>query len=231
LTITAGQPASFSVAASGTARLSYQWQKSVNGTWANVGTNSATFSLSAAAPTDAGSYRVIVSNSVGSVTSNTSTLTVNAASTLVTAISAGGPAVGSFVADTDFSGGSVSGGTTAAINMSGITNPPRQSVMQHGRYGNMAYTIPGLSAGATYTVRLDFVEYYWTAPGQRVFNVAINGTQVLSNFDIFAAAGGKDIAIARSFTAMASSSGTITITFTSLVDNAMINGIEIYTAG
>jgi hypothetical protein len=158
------------------------------------------------------------------------TLTLNAASgTPVTSISAGGPAAGSFVADTDFSGGNVSGGTTAPIDTSHLTNPPPQSVLQHGRYGNMTYTIPNLTPGATYTVRLDFVEYIWTAAGQRVFNVAINGTQVLSNFDIFAAAGGKNIAIAKTFTATADSTGKITITFTSIVDNAMINGIEILT--
>jgi len=158
------------------------------------------------------------------------TLNLQAAGTLVTAISAGGPAAGAFAADTDFSGGTVSGGTTATINTSQVSNPAPMSVYQHGRYGNMTYTIANLTPGATYTVQLDFVEYYWNAPGQRVFNVAINGTQVLSNFDIFAAAGGKDIAIARSFTATASSSGTITIAFTSLVDNAMIDGIEIYSS-
>jgi hypothetical protein len=229
LTITAGQPASFNVVATGTAPLSYQWQKSVSGNWTNVGTNSATLAISAAASTDAGSYRVIVSNAVGSVTSNTATLTVNASSSTVLAIAAGNSAVGSFVADTDFSGGNVSGGTTATIDTSHLTNPPPQSVLQHGRYGNMTYTIPNLTPGATYTVRLDFVEYYWSAAGQRVFNVAINGTQVLTNFDIFAAAGGKNIAIAETFTATADSTGKITITFTSIVDNAMINGIEILT--
>jgi hypothetical protein len=229
VTITAGQPASFNVVATGTAPLSYQWQKLVSGNWTNVGTNSATLAISAAASTDAGSYHVTVSNVAGSATSSTATLTVNTASSTVLAIAAGNSAVGSFVADTDFSGGSVSGGTTATIDTSHLTNPPPQSVLQHGRYGNMTYTIPNLTPGATYTVRLDFVEYYWSAAGQRVFNVAINGTQVLSNFDIFAAAGGKNIAIARTFTATADSTGKITITFTSIVDNAMINGIEILT--
>jgi fibronectin type 3 domain-containing protein len=153
------------------------------------------------------------------------------ASSLVLAISAGGPAVGAFVADTDFSGGTVSAGTQAAINTSGLSNPPPQSVLQHGRYGNSTYTIAGLTPGASYTVRLDFVEYIYNAAGARVFNVAINGTQVLSNFDIWSAAGGEDIALAKSFAAAASASGTITISFTSVVNNAMINGIEIYTAG
>jgi fibronectin type 3 domain-containing protein len=151
--------------------------------------------------------------------------------TLVQAISAGGPASGSFVADTGFSGGTVSGGTTAFINTSSLTNPPPQSVLQHGRYGNSTYTISNLTPGATYTVRLDFVEYIYNAAGARVFNVAINGTQVLSNFDIWSAAGGENIAIAETFTATASATGTITISFTSVVNNAMINGIEIYTTG
>jgi fibronectin type 3 domain-containing protein len=150
------------------------------------------------------------------------------ATSLVLAISAGGPAAGVFAADTDFSGGTVSVGTKATINTSGITNPPPQSVLQHGRYGNMTYTIPHLTAGATYTVRLDFVEYIFNAAGSRVFNVAINGTQVLSKFDIWVAAGGEDKALAKSFTVTASASGTISIGFTSVVNNSMINGIEVY---
>ena len=123
-----------------------------------------------------------------------------------------------------------SAGTKATINTSGITNPPPQSVLQHGRYGNMTYTIPNLTPGASYTVRLDFVEYAFNAAGSRVFNVAINGTQVLSNFDIWSAAGGENIALAKSFTATASSAGKITIAFTSVVNNSMINGIEIYSS-
>src|SRR5580700_2852623 len=95
--------------------------------------------------------------------------------TLVLAISTGGPAAGSFVADTDFSGGAVSQGTKATINTSGVTNPPPQSVLQHGRYGNFTYTIANLTAGATYVVRLDFVEYVFNTAHSRVFNVSING--------------------------------------------------------
>jgi len=40
---------------------------------------------------------------------------------------------------------------------------------------------------------LGFTESYVTSPGQRIFNVSINGTQVLTNFDIYAAAGGRNI--------------------------------------
>ena len=78
-----------------------------------------------------------------------------------------------------------------------------------------------------YTVRLHFAEIYWTAAGQRVFNVSINGSQVLSNFDIFGTAGGKDIAVVKQFITLANSSGKIIIHFTTVKDNAKISGIEI----
>ena len=77
-TVNVGQSASFSVSASGTGTLTYQWQKLVNGTWTNIsGATSSTYTITAAATTDAGSYWVIVANVGGSVTSNTATLTVN----------------------------------------------------------------------------------------------------------------------------------------------------------
>jgi len=141
-------------------------------------------------------------------------------------ISAGGPAASPFVADEDYTGGTATT-TTNTVSTTGVTNPAPESVYQHNRFGNFTYTIPGLTAGASYTVRLDFAETYWTAAGDRTFNVLINGTQVLTNFDIFATAGGENIAVAESFTATASSAGAVTIQFVTVKDNAQINGIEI----
>jgi hypothetical protein len=76
-TVTAGQTASFAVTANGTAPLSYQWQK--NG--ANIsGATSASYTTPATTTGDSGStYRVVVSNSAGTATSNAATLTVSAA--------------------------------------------------------------------------------------------------------------------------------------------------------
>jgi chitodextrinase len=75
-TVTAGQMATFSVTASGTTPLSYQWQK---GTTNISGATSASYTTPPATLADSGSqFRVIVSNSVGNVTSNPATLTVNA---------------------------------------------------------------------------------------------------------------------------------------------------------
>jgi hypothetical protein len=76
-TVTAGQTATFSVVAGGTAPLSYQWQK--NGV--NIsGATASSYTTPATATTDSGStFDVKVTNTAGSATSNAATLTVNAA--------------------------------------------------------------------------------------------------------------------------------------------------------
>src|SRR4029077_13100714 len=75
-TVTAGQTASFTVAASGTAPLSYQWQK--NGQ--PVGTNLPSYTTPATTTGDnAAQFTLVVSNPSGSATSNAATLTVNPA--------------------------------------------------------------------------------------------------------------------------------------------------------
>lgn len=76
-TVTVGQTATFSVSATGTAPLSYQWQKSGTGI---TGATSASYTTPPTTIADSGGqFSVIVSNSSGSVTSNMATLTVNAA--------------------------------------------------------------------------------------------------------------------------------------------------------
>jgi len=140
----------------------------------------------------------------------------------------GGGAIGSFGSDTDYSGGSVSS-VTSTINTAQVANPAPQQVYQSQRYGNFTYTVTGLTANTAYDVRMDFAELYCTAVGQRLFNVSINGTQVLSNFDIYQSAGGSLKAIARTIVATANSSGMITIAFSSIAGagNPVVNGIEV----
>ncbi|GHO77997.1 hypothetical protein KSD_57680 [Ktedonobacter sp. SOSP1-85] len=149
--------------------------------------------------------------------------------TLVTAINAGGSASGSYVADTDFNQGNQFSDTSTSIDTSGVSNPAPQAVWQNVRwYSAFTYTIPGLTAGNTYTVELDWAELSFQAAGQRKFNVAINGTQVLSSFDVYATAGYKK-ALVRQFSTTANSSGQIVIAFTQGgADNPFINGIAIW---
>jgi len=72
-TVNAGQNASFTVTAIGTAPLSYQWRK--NGV--NIpGATSATLTLNSVGAGNSGSYSVVVSNPYGSATSANATLAV-----------------------------------------------------------------------------------------------------------------------------------------------------------
>jgi len=71
-TVSAGFGVTFSVAASGTRPLHYQWKRGTTG----VGGDAASFSLASAQGADAGSYTVTVSNAGGSVTSDPALLTV-----------------------------------------------------------------------------------------------------------------------------------------------------------
>jgi beta-galactosidase len=153
----------------------------------------------------------------------------------IVAIAAGGPAESnatggdySFVADEDYTGGGDNQVTTAAINLTQPgANAAPMAVYQHGRTGVFTYTIPGLTAGTQYTVLLHFAETYFTAAGDREFNVAINGTSVLTNLDIYGTVG-ANAALVETFTATANSSGDIVIAFTTGAANQpLLMGIEI----
>ncbi|MBN1697236.1 MAG: hypothetical protein JW881_06965 [Spirochaetales bacterium] len=136
-------------------------------------------------------------------------------------------AVGSFQADEYYSGGSTYNNSNS-VDVSQIVNSsPPAALFNNERYGEMSYTIPGFAAGGTYAVTLYFAETYLTSSGGRVFNVSVNGTTVLSNFDIYAAAGGQDMAIDRAFTATATSSGQIVIQFSPVTENPKVNGISV----
>ena len=159
-----------------------------------------------------------------------------------TRINCSGSAAWPFIADGYYSGGSWAG-YADAINTTAANAAPA-AVYQSERYGtSFSYTVPGYAAGSAHTVRLHFCEQYWgisgrggtPGAGKRKFNVTINGAAALSNFDVYAAAGGADIADVEQFTTLADGSGQIVIAFAgvagSVDTNAAVNGIEIDPAG
>ena len=141
-------------------------------------------------------------------------------------VNAGGSWISPYVADTGFTGGQIYS-TTQPIDRSAVVNPAPEDAYRTERYGDMTYTMPALTPGASYDVRLHFAENYVAGPGQRKFNVAINGTAVLSNFDIFAVTGGKHRANIQNFNATANASGQSVIQFTSVINAAKVGAIEI----
>jgi hypothetical protein len=102
-------------------------------------------------------------------------------------------------------------------------------VYQTYRFGTMTYTLPNLTPNAAYTVRLHFAESAFSSTGSRLFNVLINGTTVLTDFDIIAVAGAANRAVVEQFNATATSTGQIAVQFVAHVNNPMINAIEIIT--
>lgn len=116
------------------------------------------------------------------------------------------------------------GGSTYATPQS-ISNTSDPALYQTERYGSMAYnfSVPN----GNYTVTLKFAELYWNAAGDRVFNVSINNQEVLSKFDIFNSAGGQYKAIDKSFPVTVSG-GAINIAFSSVVDSAKVDAIQIF---
>ena len=180
--------------------------------------------LFTAGTTAGGPYTVTASN--GGV-SGTGSITISAVATTIYQLNCGSSsAVSPFKADQYSSGGTMRT-VTNTITTTGVTNPAPQAVYQSERYGTVTYTLPSLIASAQYTVRLHFAELYQTATGKRTFNVLINGTTVLSNYDIYSATGARYKAVVREFTTTANASGQILINLNTVIDNATISGIEI----
>src|SRR5258708_7994080 len=106
------------------------------------------------------------------------------------------------------------GGTTYANSNPIAGSTPAPQVYRTERYGqgksSFSHNIP--VSNGNYSVNLDFAESYVTGPGQRIFDVSINGTQVLTNFDIYAAAGGMNIPAVKTFS-VAATNGILSINF------------------
>ena len=199
------------------------------------GLTSTSYSNAGLAPSTTYYYVVEAADADGtsSASSQASATTPVASGSDIVAIDSGGPAVSnsnggdaSFVADEDYSGGGTATSTNTIVT-AGVTNAAPAAVYQSERAGVFTYTIPGLVAGSSHTVLLHFAEFYWTAAGKRVFNVAINGAPVLSNFDIYATVGANK-ALVEQFAATANSSGQMVISYTSgTADQPKSSGIEI----
>ena len=90
---------------------------------------------------------------------------------------------------------------------------------------NLAYAIP-VTKGKEYKVTLKFAEIYHSAKNLRLFDVTVNGQLFLDNYDVYAAANGKNIAVDTATIATADD-GYIYVELNASKDNAAIKGIVI----
>ena len=138
--------------------------------------------------------------------------------------------VAGFVPDPDMMEGGANGAGSPIDT--GASNAAPAAVYQSERYGNdFTYTFP-VPMGQRYLVRLHFAEIFDHGAGARLENVYINHRQVLTNLDIFAAAGGMNTALVREFpNVMPDHRGNISIRVAAAPDspdqNAKISAIEI----
>ena len=132
-TINAGQTATFSVTASGTAPLSYQWFQNAT---AISGATSSSYTTPVETVSNSGArFSVTVSNSAGSATSNTATLTVNGV------IGALNPSTASL----NFNSVTVSTSSTLGVN---FTNAGSASItISSVAISGVGFTASGISNG------------------------------------------------------------------------------------
>lgn len=209
--------------------LSYNIKRAAvsGGPYATIATNVGNVSYTDTGLANTSNYYYVVS-ALNSLGESANSGQVSATPVAFFQVNSGGGAVGSFTSDANYSGGNASG-TGNTIDTSAVTNPAPQAVYQSERWGNNTYTFTGLLSGTNYKVRLHFAEIYYSAAGIRQFNVFINGTQVLTNFDIFAAAGTNYKAIIKEYAFPANGSGQMVIQYVNIAgkDNAKSSGIEI----
>ena len=136
-TVTAGQTATFTVTATGTAPLSYQWKK--NGT-AISGATSSSYSTPAETTSDNGvQFNVTVSNSAGSVTSNAVTLTVNALAGQLTA------------STSTLSFGTVNVGSSSVLGVTFTNSGASNITISNVSFSGAGFNVSGVSTGSILT--------------------------------------------------------------------------------
>jgi len=130
--------------------------------------------------------------------------------------------LGAFQADSHFNGGT---SYLCPTPISGTSDPSLYQTMRYAQV--LTYNLP--AAAGTYTLKLHFAEPYWWQAGARTFNVKVNGTSVLQNFDIWAAAGGGFKAVVKSFPV--TSPGPVAVTLEGVVGQPVISALELVGSG
>ncbi len=154
---------------------------------------------------------------------------------LLFALNAHGPAIttngvsfslGNAASFTPTSPATISGSAqTASVSNTGGYD---QAIYQRYAWSSNTFHFNRTVINGRYIVVLHFAEMFQNAVNARVFHVDIEGQRVLNNFDMFATAGGRYIAIRRIFYVNVTD-GQLNISFVKgPKDNPVINAIQIH---
>lgn len=130
-------------------------------------------------------------------------------------------------ADKSFSGG-VAVTQNPSIAISGTSDP---QLFNSERYDENGFSYDFALPDGNYALTLRFAESFVTSAQQRLFGVAVGGQEVLHEFDIFAAAGGMNRAVDRTFT-VAATGGHLHVDFEKgSIQNPKVDAIAITSTG
>ncbi|MCE5299248.1 MAG: hypothetical protein LLG37_00025 [Spirochaetia bacterium] len=162
----------------------------------------------------------------------TSTATFTATSTHTAVVSsvwrvnAGGPIYPDSWGNTWIADAYYDSGTAHCVTET-VSNTNDSTIYQCERYGNLFTYVFNVPPG-NYRVTMKFAELYWTAAGERLFDVLINGSRVLDDYDIFSDAGSAFRAVRKVFDNISPAVGQIALQFGPAgIDNAQVCAIQI----
>ena len=175
-----GEGVTFSVTATGTATLTYQWRKNT----VNIsGATSSSYNIPSVVTGDAGSYDVVVTNGCGSATSTAATLTVNKLNQTITF----GALANKTFGDPDF-GVSATATSSLTVTFAASGNCTVTGTTVHIT-GAGSCTITASQAGdATYNAAPDVMQSFniakatptitWANPADITYGTALSATQL-----------------------------------------------------
>lgn len=121
--------------------------------------------------------------------------------------------------------GSWSSSTFDKSAIHGAPDPGIYMQQHYGHAGQLA-SYDTLADGPA-RVTLYFIEPYWSDPGKRSFDIALNGRTVLHDFDVYREAGGKGTGIAKTFD-VDITDGRLAVTVPAVqTDNAIVAALQI----
>ncbi|PKP20313.1 MAG: hypothetical protein CVU05_09450, partial [Bacteroidetes bacterium HGW-Bacteroidetes-21] len=187
VTVCEGGNATFTVVATGSGTLTYQWRKaSVN----IPGANTASFTITGVSTADAGSYDVVVTGTCGNTTSSAAVLTVNATTAIttqpLTQTVCAGTNVTFTVAATGTGltyqwrkgGSNITGATTASYTISGVAagDAGTYDVVITGTCGSVTSNVAILTINAVTAITTQPISQTACAGSNVTFTVVANGT-------------------------------------------------------
>ena len=125
-------------------------------------------------------------------------------------------------------GGGNPGGWQTSTTDAPVANTDDQEIYKQQMWGKAGtiHTWRGLAPGKV-TVKFHLADGYSGGPGQRIFDIALNGATVAKDLDIFAKAGGKDRALVETFVVDAPE-GTVSLSVPHVTsDNATLAAVEL----